>query len=60
MGVDVVLECTGKFTDRAGGEMHLAAGARVLTVREQWTVMSDPVGRVYCRTDRSPARPAST
>lgn len=28
MGVDVVLECTGKFTDRAGGEMHLAAGAR--------------------------------
>lgn len=28
MGVDVVLECTGRFTDRAGAEMHLAAGAR--------------------------------
>jgi glyceraldehyde 3-phosphate dehydrogenase len=28
LGVDVVLECTGKFTDRAGAELHLAAGAR--------------------------------
>ncbi|NMB73814.1 MAG: type I glyceraldehyde-3-phosphate dehydrogenase [Myxococcales bacterium] len=26
--VDVVLECTGKFTDRPGCEKHLAAGAR--------------------------------
>jgi hypothetical protein len=25
-------------------------------VRAQWTVMSDPVGRVYCLTDRSPTR----
>jgi predicted enzyme related to lactoylglutathione lyase len=37
---------------------HLAAGARVVTVREQWTVMADPVGRVYCLTDRSPTAPA--
>jgi len=28
LGVDVVLECTGKFTDYAGCESHLKAGAR--------------------------------
>ena len=28
LGVDVVLECTGIFTDVAGGEKHLAAGAK--------------------------------
>jgi glyceraldehyde 3-phosphate dehydrogenase len=28
LGVDVVLEATGHFTDRAGGAKHLAAGAR--------------------------------
>jgi glyceraldehyde 3-phosphate dehydrogenase len=27
-GVDIALECTGFFTDRAGGEKHLEAGAR--------------------------------
>ena len=37
---------------------HLAAGARVVQVREGWTVMSDPAGRVYCLTDRSPDRAA--
>lgn len=26
--VDVVLECTGKFTDKEGGEIHLKAGAK--------------------------------
>jgi glyceraldehyde 3-phosphate dehydrogenase len=26
--VDIALECTGFFTDRAGGEKHLAAGAK--------------------------------
>ena len=36
---------------------HLAAGARVERVREGWTVMTDPVGRVYCLTDRSPTAP---
>jgi glyceraldehyde 3-phosphate dehydrogenase len=31
LGVDVVMECTGKFANRAGAMMHLAAGAgRVL------------------------------
>jgi glyceraldehyde 3-phosphate dehydrogenase len=28
LGVDVALECTGLFADRAGGEKHLAAGAK--------------------------------
>jgi glyceraldehyde 3-phosphate dehydrogenase len=28
LGVDVVVESTGKFTDRAGAERHLKAGAR--------------------------------
>ncbi len=28
IGVDVVVECTGRFTDRAGAAQHLAAGAR--------------------------------
>lgn len=37
---------------------HVAAGAAVVRKREQWTVMRDPVGRVYCLTDRSPTRPA--
>jgi hypothetical protein len=36
---------------------HLAAGARVVQVREGWTVMADPVGRVYCLTDRNPTAP---
>ena len=28
LGVDIVLECTGFFTDRASAEKHLAAGAK--------------------------------
>lgn len=28
LGIDVVLECTGMFLSRAGGEKHLAAGAK--------------------------------
>jgi len=28
MGIDVVLECTGRFTEREGAEKHLAAGAK--------------------------------
>src|SRR5436190_7832093 len=27
-GIDIALECTGFFTDRAGGEAHIAAGAK--------------------------------
>jgi len=32
MGVDVVLECTGRFTAREGAEKHLAAGAKKVIV----------------------------
>jgi len=32
LGVDVVLESTGKFTDRAGAERHLKAGAKKVVV----------------------------
>jgi len=32
LGVDVVLEATGRFTDRAGAALHLAAGARNVMV----------------------------
>jgi glyceraldehyde 3-phosphate dehydrogenase len=32
MGADIVLECTGRFTDRAGAEKHMAAGARKVLI----------------------------
>jgi glyceraldehyde 3-phosphate dehydrogenase len=32
LGVDVVLESTGKFTDRAGAEKHLMAGAKKVVI----------------------------
>jgi glyceraldehyde 3-phosphate dehydrogenase len=32
LGVDVVLEATGKFTDKAGASLHLTAGARNVVV----------------------------
>jgi glyceraldehyde 3-phosphate dehydrogenase len=32
LGVEVVLECTGRFTDRAGAEKHLAAGAKKVLI----------------------------
>jgi glyceraldehyde 3-phosphate dehydrogenase len=32
LGVDVVLECTGKFTDRETAKVHLGQGARVVCV----------------------------
>ncbi|WP_436700100.1 VOC family protein [Nocardioides sp. BYT-33-1] len=42
-------------TDRAAEtERHLGLGARVLAQHRLWTVLSDPVGRVYCLTDGDP------
>ncbi|WP_408898423.1 VOC family protein [Nocardioides sp. R1-1] len=39
-------------SDRAAEtERHLALGARVLAQHRYWTVLADPVGRVYCLTD---------
>jgi len=32
LGVDVVLESTGKFTDRAGAEKHIKAGAKKVVI----------------------------
>ncbi|MGL5929542.1 MAG: VOC family protein [Dermatophilaceae bacterium] len=47
--------------DRAASTVrHVAAGARVLGEGDGWTVMADPVGRVYCLTDRSPTDPPGT
>jgi hypothetical protein len=36
-------------------ERHVRAGGEVVSVHRQWTVMRDPVGRIYCLTDRDPA-----
>jgi glyceraldehyde 3-phosphate dehydrogenase len=35
LGVDLVLECTGRFTEREDAEKHVRAGAR-------WVVLSGP------------------
>jgi hypothetical protein len=35
-------------------DVHLAAGATAVAEHEFWTVMRDPVGRVYCLTSRRP------
>ncbi|MFZ5469744.1 MAG: type I glyceraldehyde-3-phosphate dehydrogenase [Myxococcota bacterium] len=32
LGVDVVMECTGRFTDREGASKHLAAGAKKVLI----------------------------
>lgn len=34
---------------------HAALGAQELRVQQDWTVLRDPVGVVYCVTDRDPA-----
>src|SRR5712691_5383087 len=31
-GVDVALECSGRFTDRGGAEKHLGSGARQVII----------------------------
>jgi len=42
-------------TDRAAETArHRALGARVVRTHPVWTVLADPVGRVYCITDRDP------
>lgn len=42
-------------TDRgATVQRHLAAGATVVSEGPRWTVLTDPVGRTYCVTDRDP------
>ena len=36
-------------------ERQVRAGGHVVATFPQWTVMRDPVGRIYCLTDRDPA-----
>lgn len=38
----------------ASRDHHVAAGATVVSEHEFWTVMRDPVGRIYCLTHRTP------
>ena len=40
--------------ERSMAPAHAALGAVVGPVHEQWTVMTDPRGRVYCLTERRP------
>jgi hypothetical protein len=54
----VDLACTDRAATRG---QHEQLGAQVVREGPSWTVMSDPVGRTYCLTDRDPAtglRPA--
>ncbi len=50
----VDLACADRAADVA---RHVEAGATVVRENAFWTVMLDPVGRVYCLTDRSPQPP---
>lgn len=43
--------CHDRAATRAA---HVAAGATVVSEHEFWTVMRDPVGRIYCLTHRLP------
>ena len=52
----VDLACADRAADTV---RHVAAGARVVDERRFWTVLADPVGRVYCLTDRNPLPDAS-
>lgn len=52
----VDLACTDRRADVA---RHEAAGATVRAENRFWTVLEDPVGRVYCLTDRNPLPDAS-
>lgn len=47
------LACVDRAATRA---RHVAAGAHVVDDRDFWTVLRDPVGRLYCLTDRTPVQ----
>jgi len=51
VGGHVDLACRDRDASR---DVHVAAGAEVVSQQEHWTVMHDPVGRTYCLTDRQP------
>lgn len=41
-------------TDPLARDRHVALGARVTAALEYWTVLTDPVGHVYCLVNRDP------
>ena len=41
-------------TDQSAADRHVALGARVSAALEHWTVLTDPVGHVYCLVNRDP------
>jgi Glyoxalase-like domain len=47
------LACVDRAVTQA---RHVASGAEVVAERDFWTVLRDPVGRVYCLTDRTPTQ----
>jgi hypothetical protein len=49
----VDLACVDRSATQA---RHVAAGAEVVAERDFWTVLREPVGRVYCLTDRTPVQ----
>ena len=48
-GMHLDLACADRVAEVA---WHEQLGARVVAVRERWTTLRDPAGRVYCVTDR--------
>ena len=48
-GMHLDLACADRAAEVA---RHERWGARVVAVRERWTTLRDPAGRVYCVTDR--------
>lgn len=53
VGAHVDLACVDRSQTQAA---HVAWGAEVVDERAFWTVLRDPVGRVYCLTDRTPTQ----
>ena len=52
LGVDLVLDCTGRATTRAGAQAHLDAGASRVLVSAPSKTLDDPIGLVRHRRYR--------
>lgn len=50
-GMHLDLSATGRLATTGA---HEALGATVVDVRPAWTVLRDPIGGIYCVTDRDP------
>jgi predicted enzyme related to lactoylglutathione lyase len=51
VGAHLDLGCDDRAAETA---RHVALGAAVVRVHDEWTVLTDPVGTTYCITDRTP------